>query len=105
MEPSVEAKPPKPTKTVKAQRKNTIAMLERLGLTDADFEWRTGPTCVDDAILNTPIRIQVLHCNNATMLNRVYSIRAVTPFALLGRDVLNRAMHEIDTQGLNFRIL
>lgn len=101
----METKTPKPPKPAKAQRRKTIAMLERLGLTDADSTWRTGSSCVDDAILNTPIRIQVLHCNNATMLNRVYSIRAVTPFALLGRDVLNRAMHEIDTQGLNFRIL
>jgi hypothetical protein len=101
----METKTPKPPKAVKAQRKKTIAMLERLKLTDADFEWRRGVSCVDDAMLNTPIRIQVLHCNNATMLNRVYSIRTVTPFALLGRDVLNRAMHEIDTQHLDFRVL
>lgn len=105
MEPSVEAKPPKPTKTVKAQRKNTIAMLERMGLTDRDFEWRSGSSCVDDALLHSPIRIRVVACNNATMVNRVYDVRGVTPFALLARDVLNRAMHTIDTQHLDFKIL
>lgn len=97
--------PTKPKKPVKAQRRKTIAMLERLKLTDADFEWRRGVSCADDAILNTPIRIQILLCENATMINRIYSIRAVTPFALLGRDVLNRSMFNIDTQHLDFRIL
>lgn len=98
-------KPPAKPKLVKAQRKKTIAMLQRLGLTDADFEWRTGSSCVDDAILNRQVRIQVLHCNNATQVNRTYNIRTVTPFALLGSDVVNRSMFEIDTHGLDFRIL
>lgn len=104
-ETETPTKPTKPKKPAKAQRRKTIAMLERLGCNDADFEWRTGPTCVDDAILNTPMLIKVVRCNNATMVNRIYSIRAVTPYALLGRDVVNRAMHEIDTQHLDFRIL
>lgn len=97
--------PTKPPKPIKAQRKKTIAMLERLAITDRDFEWRTGSSCVDDALLHTPIRIRVVACNNATMVNRVYDIRGVTPFALLARDVLNRAMHTIDTQHLDFKIL
>lgn len=101
----METKTPKPPKAVKAQRKKTIAMLERLKLTDADFEWRRGVSCVDDAMLNTPIRIQVLRCNNATMINRVYRVLTVTPFALIARDVLNRSMFSIDTQHLDFRIL
>ena len=105
MESSVESTTTKPPKPVKAQRKKTIAMLERLGITDRDFEWRTGSSCVDDALLHTPIRIQVLACNNETMMNRVYDVRAVTPFALLARDVRNRAMHTIDTQHLDFKIL
>lgn len=95
----------KPAKRAKAQRRKTIEMIARLGLTESDFAWRSGSTCVDDAILKSLLRIRVIRCENATMIGRSFDISVVMPTKLHGRCVRNRAPFEIECNKLDFVIV
>ena len=83
-------------------RQKVLAMVARLG--SPEFEWIVDGENVECRLIK-PVRIILRHCENATMVGKLYHIYRVTGTRLVGRKLSNMSMYEIDLNNVEFSVV